>query len=236
MRSKALLLTAFLASVILLLPSPSEAQVRPGAAKAKSIFSRILFVPELCSDGQLPDPRHGCPDAWVTSYRGTCANLWQDYPFCSDPHDYSFIDGAGCFCTLYSCSCPQESRCPWGEEAEQRLARREPWDRLARLVITDPPPLRREPREPRHKSDWGWDGGRGRGSGFGVGSGGGHSGWSGGGHSGGYGGGSGGGHSGGGGRPSGGGGGGGSSGGGSSADRGGGSSGGSGDTQAGRPR
>ncbi len=180
MRAKILLPIAFLASVILLLPSPSQAQAVPVAAKGKSILSRIFFVPDLCPDGQPAHPKYGCPPAvgTATSYGSTCSSFWWDYPFCSDSSNYFFIDGAGCFCTFYSCQCPRERTCPWGDEAAQAVARRQRSEPLARAVIIDVPP-RREPREPGPKSAWN-DGG-GRGPGFGVGNGGGHSGWSGGG-------------------------------------------------------
>jgi len=219
MRSKTLLLSVVLASLILLRPSSSEAQERPGAAKVKSVFSSVLFAPDLCPDGQPRDPWYGC-SRW-------CLWPW-DYPYCSIGDNYSFRDGAGCYCTLYSCSCPRERECPWGDQAARGLTAR----LGSSAEIADLPP-RREPPGLRGR----WFGGRGKGIGYGGGSGGG-SGWSGGGGGGsggysgggsgrssggsGYGGGSGGGSSGGG-----------SSGGGSG---GAGSGGGSSDTQGGRPR
>jgi hypothetical protein len=184
MRAKTLLPVVFLASLILLLPAPSQAQAPPGKAKARSVISRIFFVPDLCPDGQPPDPLYGC-SRFTSLDACTWVYYLPHYPVsghCLGDNNYSFIDSTGCHCSQYGCSCPGRrlGGCPWGEQAEERLARRRGNGDLVSAMIIDPPP-RREPRVRGPKSEWGWGGGRG--SGFGVGSSGGHHGGSGGGHS-----------------------------------------------------
>lgn len=192
MRAKTLLASAFLTSVALLLSAQVQAQAVPDVALAQIAAGSPQLVLDLCPDGSLPHPTRGCRRLTMAStatFNRYCTNTWMGWgpylwPFC--PHDnYSFIDGAGCYCGLSGpCYCPPESRgargrtCPWGAQAELAVSRRSPRERLVAAAIEDVPP-RREPREPGPRSSW--DNGRGRGNGFGAGNGGGHSGWSGGG-------------------------------------------------------
>ena len=218
MRFKTLLLAVLLIGVVLLLPSPSQAQGVPGGTKGKSVLSRILFVPDLCPDGRPPDSHLGCyahtfDDAWWLRHYG--------YLF------YPYYDNYSIARQRRLEILKEQRGCPWANEAAEAVSARQARGVPSIAVMTDLPPRREPAVPPRMAREWS----RRKGSRPGASdSGGWVGGWSGGG--GGYPGASGGsGHG-----SSGGAGGGSSSGGGSSADRGGGSGGGSGDTQAGRPR